>query len=147
MPIEYEIDHERRRVVATAHGSLTGEEIFAYQREVWSRSDIARYDELVDMSDVQRIVEPTAQEMRDLAHLSAEMDAPDGASKFAIVAPQDVAFGLGRMYGTYRIMDPHSKKEVAVFRSRRAAMTWLGDEDQAMGPAVHPMAVQEDVRP
>lgn len=113
---------------------------------MWSRSDIARYDELVDMSDVQRIVEATPEGLRDLAHMSAEMDASDGTSKFAIVAPQDVAFGLGRMYGTYRIMDPHSTKEVAVFRSRHAAMMWLGDEDQAMGPAIRPIPAREDAR-
>jgi len=47
-------------------------------------------------------------------------------SKFAIVAPQALPFGLGRMYEMYREMNEHSTKQVRVFRTRQKAVEWLG---------------------
>jgi hypothetical protein len=129
MPIDYRVDHDQRRVIAEGHGAVTAEEIFRYQREAWSRSDVAGYDELVDMTDVREIVEPKAHEMRALAQMSAGMDAPGGAGRFAIVAPGDFAFGLGRMYEAFRDMTPGTRKEVSVFRDRAAALAWLSGSD------------------
>ena len=37
MPIAYQIDHTQRLVDARAHGLLTDEDVFHYQREVWGR--------------------------------------------------------------------------------------------------------------
>jgi hypothetical protein len=36
MPITYRIDNARRRVVATASGTLTEADVFGYQRDAWS---------------------------------------------------------------------------------------------------------------
>ena len=125
MPIDYRVEHERRLVLAEGRGAVTADDIFAYQREVWSRADVNGYDELVDMSGVDAIVEPSSDGMRRLAELSAQMDPPSGGTKFAIVARQDFAFGLGRMYEAYRALNQRSTKEVAVFRSREEALRWL----------------------
>jgi hypothetical protein len=126
MPIEYCIDHERRLVMARGHGTLTHEDIFGYQRDVWSIPELAGYDELVDMSHVEHIALPSTERIRELARLSAGMDACSLASRFAIVAPTDLAFGLGRMYATYRSLDDRSTKQVGVFRSQEAALAFLG---------------------
>jgi hypothetical protein len=56
MPLAHRIDHRLRLVLAWASGTLTDEEVFAYQKEVWSRPDVAGYDELVDMTAGQRVV-------------------------------------------------------------------------------------------
>ena len=55
MPIEYRIDHDRKLVVAKGRGTVTDPDVFGYQREVWSRDDVAGYDELIDMSEVEHI--------------------------------------------------------------------------------------------
>ena len=99
MPIEFTIDHARRLVTATARGTLTGRDIFGYQR---------------------------ADNMRALAELSASMDTPRTSSKFAIVASSDEAFGLGRMYETYRHLEGKGTKQVAVFRTLTEAYAYLG---------------------
>lgn len=132
MPIAYQIDVELRRVVATAHGTLTDADVFGYQHEVWSRADVAGFDELVDMTRVDHveIPMPSAERLRTLAATSAEMDAA-GSSRFAIVAPGDLAYGLGRMYGVYREIDQRSKKEVRVFRSLDEAVAWLDETRNA----------------
>jgi hypothetical protein len=41
------------------------------------------------------------------------------------VAPGDYAFGLGRMYESYRRMEGRSTKQVGVFRSLAEAMAFL----------------------
>jgi hypothetical protein len=70
---------------------------------------------------------PPVERVQQLALLSSSMDS-EVASKFAIVAPQDVAFGLGRMYETYRGMEQRSTKKVGVFRSLGEALAFLGTE-------------------
>jgi hypothetical protein len=125
MPIEFAIDHARRLVTATARGMLTGQDVFGYQRTVWSRADVQGYNELLDMRTVEGIDLPSVDNMRALAQLSASMDIPATSSKFAIVATSDEAFGLSRMYETYRQLEGKSTKQVAVFRTLTEAYAYL----------------------
>jgi len=125
MPLVYRVDHDARIVLVLGSGTLTDTDIFSYQTAVWSRPEVAGYDELVDMSLVTEIVVPTKDRVRDLATLSATMDDKSTTSRFAIVAQTDVAFGLGRMYQTYRALDRRSTKEVGVFRTMREALAFL----------------------
>lgn len=129
MPLDYQIDHERRLVVATGRGRLTDQDVFGYQRDVWSRAEVGGYDELVDMTRVEHVVVPSTERLKDLVALAAGMDLPNAASKFAIVAPDELHFDLGRFFKAYRELDPRSTKEVSVFRSLPEALGWLGIED------------------
>jgi hypothetical protein len=126
MPIEYCIDSERRIVIAKGYGTFTHEDVLRYQLDVWSRPDLAGYDELVDMSHVELIDLSSTERLREMARLSAGMDDQSLLSRFAIVAPTDLAFGLGRMYETYRSLDDRSTKQVSVFRSLDGALAFLG---------------------
>ncbi len=128
MPIEHRIDHARRLVVATGRGVVTHGDIMGYQQGVWSRPDVAGYDELVDMTHVEDIALERVDRMREVADLSASMDAGASASKFAIVAPEELAFALGRMYAALRGMDKRSTKRVEVFRTMGEALAFLGVE-------------------
>jgi len=124
--IDYSIDHERRLVRVTASGVITPEVLFDYQKAVWSDPAVEGFDELVDMSAVEGVEEPSHSNVSALASFSAKMDGADKPTKLAIVAADDLLFGLGRMYQAYREMKPESKKEVAVFRSMPEALAWLG---------------------
>ena len=130
MPIDYYIDHARRLVVARGRGVFADAEVFAYEREVWSQPEVAGYDELVDMTDVEEIAAPlpAGPRIRQLASEAAAQDHPESAGKFAIVAPSSLAFGLGREYQTYRELDLRSKKQVGVFRTLAEALSFLGIE-------------------
>jgi hypothetical protein len=125
MPFEYTIDHDRKLVHARAVGKVAEQDVFGYQREVWSRADVAGYNELIDMSGAAKIEQPHTEQMQQLARLSASMDAPQLKSKLAIVAPQLLAFGLGRMYETFREMEELSTKEVRVFHNLDDAWKFL----------------------
>jgi hypothetical protein len=114
---------------------MTDEDVFGYQRECWSRPDVAGYNELVDMSAVTTIDLPSAKRVRDLAQLSASMDqAASKPSKLAIFAPSDEAFGLGRMYQTYRELQAHGSKQVGVFRTFEEALAFLEVERRPSDP-------------
>ncbi len=125
MPLEHRIDRQRRIVFAAGHGEMTDEDLFRYQREVWSDPALAGYDEVVDMSDVTSIPVASGRRAPELAELAARMDAPGASARFAIVAPSDFAYGMGRMYATYRGMQSGSTKQVEVFRSMPEALEWL----------------------
>ena len=125
MPIEYIIDHSKRLVTATGRGRLTSDDIFNYQQEVWSRPDVGGYDELMDMTAVERIDLRSVDRIKRLAELSASMDPTAVQSRFAIVAPADYAFGLGRMYESYRRLEGRGTKRVGVFRSMAEAQAFL----------------------
>jgi hypothetical protein len=84
----------------------------------------------MDMTNVEMHDPPSAEYLRQLAALSASMDLLSPKSKFAIVAPQLLAFGLGRMYEAYRDTEPLSTKEVAVFRTMPEALAFLGIADK-----------------
>lgn len=126
MPIEYRILHHLRLVAARGVGMVTAEDLFEYQREVWSQPELAGYNELVDMTQTKGIVSPSPDKMRELAALSASMDTPPTWTRFAIVAPQDLAFALGELYEAYRRLEPKSTKDVSVFRTLPEALAFLG---------------------
>jgi len=125
MPIAYRVDNDIRLVIAVGQGILTDDDVFGYQCDVWSRADVAGYDELIDMSRVARIALPSAGRVRDLAKLAATMDDAGSQTRLAIVAVADVAFGLGRMFQSYRELDPRSTKQLGVFRTMEEALAFL----------------------
>jgi hypothetical protein len=136
VPVDYRVDPERRVVFTRGYGVLTDYDVFTYQREVWSREDVAGFDEVWDVTAVEKIALPHPDRVGDLAALGASMDAPHTSSRLAIVAPADFAFGLGRMYEVLRHADPKSRKEVMVFRARPEALRWLGLTEDPQAGAV-----------
>jgi len=134
MPLVYRVDHDARIVLTVGSGIITDTDVFGYQTDVWSRPEVAGYDELVDMSLVTDIVVPSGDRVRDLATLSATMDDKSTTSRCAIVAQTDIAFGLGRMYQTYRALDRRSTKDVGVFRTMREPQMFLRRETPLVMP-------------
>jgi hypothetical protein len=131
MPIDFVVDHEQRLIMTKAHGTMTHEDIAGYQQAIRSRRELIGYNELVDMSQVERIALESIDRVRELAARSAGMDGDAPPSRLAIFAPTSEAFGLGRMYQTYRGLDARSKKEVGVFRTMEEAMAFLNKKEPA----------------
>lgn len=126
MPMHYRIDAGRRLIVSRAVGTLTDVDVFAHQAEIASRTELAEFDELLDMSAVERIELPSIDRVRTLAAHSAATEPGPGAGRIAIVAPDDMSYGLGRMYQTYRHGDPSNTRHVGVFRTLPEALAFLG---------------------
>ncbi len=136
MAIVHRIDHENRVVLARAYGVLADEDVFSYQHSVWSQPEVQGYNELGDMTHVTDIAIPSIHRVRDLAMTAAQMDRSDVTSRFAIVAPGNLGFGLGRMFQAYRALEKGSRKEVGVFRTLEEAFKWLGIPDPPAMPEV-----------
>jgi hypothetical protein len=125
MPITYTVDHKRRLVRVKGEGVFSDDDVFGYQREIMARTDVLGYDELVDMTDVIHIDLPSFQRVKDLASLSAEMDPRHPPGRFAIIAPGDVAYMLGRLFKGVRALLPGATRELGVFRTEEQAEAWL----------------------
>ena len=135
MPIAYRIDHDNRLVVARGYGLFSPGDVFDYQTTAWSDPGLAGYDELIDMTHVTEVSLPSAQRIQELASVAARMDVATVRSRFAIVAPTDLAYGLGRMFKVYREADERGSKEVGVFRSSRRGAAVPGPDAGARIPA------------
>jgi len=134
MPLRYTTDDEHRLVLTTGHGVLTDQEVFEYKQSVWSLPQVAGYDELLDLRDVERLEVPSTERLRELARLSAAMDVGT-PSRVAIVADDLVTAGVARIYEVLRRMDERSTRQVSVFRAVEEAVAWLKQErhDPAQG--------------
>jgi hypothetical protein len=126
VPIAYRIDHQKRIVLARAYGLFTPGDVFEYQQTAWAAPEVGGYDELVDITDVTDVSLPSAQGIQEIASVAARMDVAAAASRFAIVAPTDLVYGLGRMFKVYREADGRGSKEVGVFRTLEEALIFLG---------------------
>ena len=78
------------------------------------------------MTHVAEVSLPSAQRIQELASVAARMDVANLPSRFAIVAPTDSSFGLGRMFKVYREADERGRQEVGVFRTLAQALLFLG---------------------
>jgi len=136
MPITFRIDHDRRLVVARGYGTFAESDAFNYQQEAWSDEAVAGYDELVDMTHVIDVVTPSPARVQHLASIAARKDRPSIRSRFAIVAPTDLLYGLGRMLQTYRELEKDSTKEVGVFRTMKEALDFLRLEEEPPFPEI-----------
>jgi hypothetical protein len=134
MPIRYIIDHDRKVVLAAGFGRFCHEDVMGYQQEVWSKAEVRGYHELMDMTRVEDIEVPTSDRVRHLASLSASMDHPSARTRFAIIAPEPLAYGLGRMFETFRGLDLRSTKDVSVCRTLEEALDYLGLEPPVVLP-------------
>lgn len=125
VPISFEIDREKRLVSARATGVLTHDDLIGYQDDAWSSDEVMGFDEIVDMSSVEQIAFESSRRVSELASLAAQKDLKGDPSRLAIVAPSLEAYGLARMYQTYRETAPRSTRTVRVFRSLTEAQEWL----------------------
>ena len=127
MSITIQIDHERRRVVGVAAGTLEDRDLFAYQKEA---GQFPGYDGIFDGTAVDRLRDITSASLKKLADVAAAADRADRNAKLVIIASQDVHFGLGRMYGSLRECSPHATKKSAVFHTWEEAEQWLAAKEE-----------------
>lgn len=125
MPVTYEIDTDRRLVLARGTGLLRSSEIVRYMNEVWTNPEVVGFDAVFDLTNVEDIEFQSSDAVRGVAEVAARTDSPDTQARLAIVATADYAFGVSRMYQSYRQMHKRATKEVAVFRSFEEALTWI----------------------
>jgi hypothetical protein len=123
MPIVYSIDPSRNRVTLTFTGTITDRELFeTFDGLYQDPAHRIGMDELSDLRAVHNVT-VTSVGLQALADQTARLlDHAHQSWRVAVVAPQDVVFGLARMYGLFREDSPEL---VRVFRDLPTAEAWL----------------------
>lgn len=124
MPAFYKIDKERRLVMSTGAGILTMAETLAHQNKLANDPDFdPSFSQLMDFTQVTQI-ELNANDIRRLAQRS--IFSPQ--SRRAFIMPNDAAYGLGRMYETFR--ESAGEHGIGVFRSLEEALDWILSKEE-----------------
>jgi hypothetical protein len=119
-----DIDAGRRRVVTTWGTIATDKSLMTYQTSVWSDPQVHGFDELIDFRALDEIA-VTPEGLEAVAHVAARMDLEIGQSRFAIVADDNLSFGLSRMYEAFRDMNEKTSRCLRIFRRLEDALAWL----------------------
>lgn len=125
MPFSYVIDKERKLVISTAWGDCSADDVREFRKRVLSDHDFdPSFSQLADLTGVTK-VNFSPDEVRMLAAKSPF--SPQ--SRRAMVAENQMIFGLSKMYGILRNLG--GDKLIRVFRTRSEALHWLLEKDQA----------------
>jgi hypothetical protein len=128
MPATHEIDDHGKLITTSwyeaAVDSALIESLSKYQREIRSLPQYASYNEILDFTQATTFKLST-QGIRELVEIAVKGDAPSVRTKLAIVVTSPVAFGLARMYQTYRSFAPNASKEVHIFKNLAEALEWI----------------------
>ncbi|MGC1454215.1 MAG: STAS/SEC14 domain-containing protein [Nitrospirota bacterium] len=128
MPAQHNIDNNRRLITTLWIGGAVDSELIEaltkYQQDIKSQPDYFSYNEIVDFGQASSFKLST-QGIMTLAHLATNTDSLGVKTKLAIVVNNSLAYGLGRMYVTYRSLVPRGIKDVHVFMSYHDALEWI----------------------
>ena len=123
MPVTYRIDVEAGLVRTFAHGVVTEAEVLEYQDKLAADPAFeASMGQLTDARGIERLDVTTNGIRQFVAHDARHAERFAG-HRMAIVASEDVVFGMARMYQTM------SDVNVGVFRSIEEALVFLGQAD------------------
>ena len=119
MSLHYFRDQDDNRLITTADGLVTFEEINAHL-DVEERNGDLNRPELIDARNATTNL--TAQQVRHLAHRAADMLSRVRLGPTAVVTNNDTVFGMARMYSVFA---ESAGAVVEVFRDIDAASRWL----------------------
>jgi len=130
MPIRYNIHPDRGLVVTHFTGRVTHDELVDTYRRIMADADYELgTNELADLREIDGL-DITAASLRAVEELTGARYAGSEADfRTAILAPNDAAFGLARMYEVFAEDGPEN---VRVCRALPQALEWLGLEPEAL---------------
>lgn len=122
MSITYKIDERSGIILTTARGVLTEEDLINHKKSMASNPKLKPgMAELSDVRGVSRVdISPAG--MKKLVAIDAAHSDLLKDYRLAIVASDDLVYGLGRMY---EMMTAGNNPNVQVFRTFDEAMQWL----------------------
>lgn len=124
MPITSLFKPEKRLIMSIHIGSVSDEEFLSFYERLFKDPRFDRsYNHLVDLRQTESNAR-SSEVLREFAEFAQKQYENTAASpKIAVVAPNDVSFGLARMYELFSGTIPW---DFVVFRSMDAALAWLG---------------------
>lgn len=121
--IKYRILSEQKLIVLCNWGTTSAEEILKESQDLRNNPDYSQsYDTIVDNIHFEPSF--TRNEIYKLAELRA--DSSQSIGKIAIIAPNDLTFGVARMHEL--IAEVEYSFSIHVFRDTSSALKWLDRE-------------------
>ena len=128
MPFTIETNQSKRLLFLGGCGVLSDEDVRAMVMAAIAHSEAeGLIGALVDLTKVENM--DTSQDAVKSAAATNRRSTSLQGLRFAVVAPEDIAFGLARMYELLR----DDEGSTHVFREYEAALRWL--EDSGPSPA------------
>lgn len=132
MPAIHQIDIKNKIIITTWDGEPTAGELadalIAYQEKLKCKPEYRDFNEIVDFSETKGGW-ISSDGLRRLVTIAQRYDRPDSKIKLAIVVKSTLAFGLARMYETFRSFSPKITKEMRVYRVKAEALRWVVGEN------------------
>ncbi len=122
MALTLDLESTEGIAIGIAHGSLTLNEIKESAEAMWRVVRGPEIRVLWDLRDARFDLSQT--EVRDLAGFIKAL-APEAELRTAFVAPQDLEFGLLRMFEMHR---ETQGAQTSVFRDKGRALEWLRND-------------------
>jgi len=125
MPAFYKIDAERRLVVSSASGVFSLADARSHQDRLSQDPDFdPSYSQIADFTYCAEF-DLSAEDIRTLA----QKPVFSSRSRRALIAPNDLAYGLGRMFAILR--ENEGETGIRVFRKLEEALDWVFSERTA----------------
>ncbi|RJP33240.1 MAG: hypothetical protein C4527_04855 [Candidatus Omnitrophota bacterium] len=121
MPFQSLIDAEKQLTVQTVQGTITFEEAFTALKTFYSGNPMLNVIWDFREGTIQQL---TANEIKILADYVAGLSSKRAGGKTAGVTPNNVDYGLGRMFATLTDGNDY-QATVRIFRRFEDAMEWI----------------------
>ena len=124
MPVTYRYDEFANRLLTRCEGTVTYAEVMAHFRQLTRDSRLRpNSDVLLDLSFM--ISSPTGEQMSEVTATLEDMHDLVSFGHCAVVAPEDVAYGLARMFQGFGWP---LFTGMRVFRAHADAIAWLDEK-------------------
>jgi hypothetical protein len=139
MPISYHLRPEEKLVVLIHDGFVTNGEFKSFYKSLYEDNQFdLSFNMLVDLRQAESSVRSAETLQESAEFMKRQYESTTATPKVAVVAPEDISFGLARMYEAFSEEVPW---EFEVFRATDAALAWLGLPDSLMND------LDQDIQP
>ena len=124
MKLVFNIDKELRTVYVKAEGEITVEDLIENEKNIINDPDfVIDLNTLADFSRAWPAVSVNYQTIERSRNFVSSIQDIRGKSKWALIAPNDPAYGVCRMFAS---LSDGLSIETRVFRNEDDARKWLG---------------------
>ena len=130
MPITFSIYEERGFFVSSWVDAISDSDLLSSYMQLFENEQYKPgFHEIADMRNAQ-MVGVTSEGMYRLASMAKDHLAGNCESfKTAVIAPEDLAFGLSRIYAAFGYKSPEN---VMVFKEPDKAFKWIGADSSVL---------------
>lgn len=130
MPSIHTIDKQRKLIITTWQGDISDDDLIQslsqYQQDYQNLPEYQSFHEVLDFSHAGKITLTTTG-IRNLSKIAVSTDSNRQHTKLAIIVNNTLAYGLARMYISYRGLRNDTGKYIQIFKAYDQAISWIID--------------------